>query len=345
MKILLVSPMPPPAGGIATWTKVYCKYLESSGHSVRLINTAVVGKRASRQGEKRLKDEIVRAAHIFSGMRKALAEEEYDCVHINTSCSKLGILRDVACMSMAKGQNVILHCHCNVEDQIGSGALSRRLLSCAARMANRVFVLNEKSRSYLEAIGCGNVRIIPNFIEPEAIAEDHVIRKRIEKIIYVGHVRRTKGFFELLKAAERLSDIVFQVVGPVCEDISGADVPANVCMLGVKPKDEVLKLLGDADVFLFPSYTEGFSIALLEAMASGLPIIATDVGANRDMIEEHGGVIIAKVDPEAIVQAVDQLKMADVREKMSAWNILKVQNSYLLKNIIEELLAIYKKSS
>lgn len=338
MKILLLSPLPPPAGGIATWTEVYCRYLESSGHSVRLINTAVVGKRVSRQGEKHMKDEIVRAAHIFSGMRKALAEEEYDCVHINTSCSKLGLLRDAVCMGMAKGQNVILHCHCNIEDQIGSNVLSKRLLFRVAKMANRVLVLNKKSYEYLRALGCDNVRIVPNFIEADAIAEEYTVRENIEKIIYVGHVRRTKGLFEILEAAGKLPETIFQIVGPVCEDLTGVSVPANVHMLGTKPKDEVLKLLGDADVFLFPSYTEGFSIALLEAMASGLPVIATDVGANRDMIDEYGGIMIAKADPEAVVQAVGQLKMADVRERMSAWNRNKVKSCYTTERVMTDLL-------
>ena len=52
------------------------------------------------------------------------------------------------------------------------------------------------------------------------------------------------------------------------------------------------KYLDKADVFLFPSYTEGFSISLTEAMASGLPCIASDVGANQDMLENHGGILI-----------------------------------------------------
>ena len=46
MKILLLSPLPPPAGGIATWTEEYCRYMESTEHSVRVINTAFVNNLA-----------------------------------------------------------------------------------------------------------------------------------------------------------------------------------------------------------------------------------------------------------------------------------------------------------
>jgi glycosyltransferase involved in cell wall biosynthesis len=66
--------------------------------------------------------------------------------------------------------------------------------------------------------------------------------------------------------------------------------------------------LGSADVFLLPSRQEGFSNAILEAMACGLPVIATDVGGNAEAIVNHrGGLIVEPQNPEALASAINQM--------------------------------------
>ncbi len=66
--------------------------------------------------------------------------------------------------------------------------------------------------------------------------------------------------------------------------------------------------LKDADVFLLPSRQEGFSNAILEAMAAGLPVIATDVGGNAEAIEHgRGGLIVEPFNPQAIASAITEL--------------------------------------
>ena len=339
MKILLLSPLPPPAGGIATWTEEYCKYVASTDHSIFLINTAVMGKRAAGQ-KKRLWDEWTRSRWILGNMKKALRENVFDCIHINTSCSPSGLLRDVACLLMAGRRPVILHCHCNVADQIGKSQLGKTLLSFAVQKSDCVLVLNESSKQYLQTLGCMEAKIVPNFIDMETVIPNSGIREKIEKILYVGHVRKEKGFFELLEAAASLQEIVFEVVGPVYEKLDGLSIPPNVHMLGMKPKEEVPAFLQDADVFLFPSHSEGFSLALLEAMAVGLPVIATEVGANKDMLEGHGGILIPVGDVKAIVSAVEKLQSQSLRRTMSGWNCDKVQEYYTVDAVMSHLLTI-----
>ena len=95
-------------------------------------------------------------------------------------------------------------------------------------------------------------------------------------------------------------------------------------------------------MYLFPSHSEGFSIALVEAMARGLPVIASDVGSNRDMIENQGGVIIEVGNVEQIVQAIIKLQDSDERRRMSAWNINKAIKHYTVKAVCEKLIYIYE---
>ena len=338
MRMLLLSPLPPPAGGIATWTENYCKYMHSVGHTVWLVNTAVRGQRSYGEQKKRLSGELKRIWDILCQTHRTLQEEHIDYVHINTSCSPAGLLRDILCMLLAKRHLLVLHCHCNVEDQVGKSRLGKHLLTFAVRKADRVLVLNEKSLHYVQTFGCTKVQILPNFTDLDAVTSAHIARENIKRILFVGHVRREKGLFELLEAASSFPEISFELVGPVHEDLKGIRVPSNVHLLGTQAKESVVTLLGEADVFLFPSYSEGFSMALLEAMAAGLPCIATDVGANRDMLEDRGGILIPAKDPRAIVDAIEKLRQPGTREAMSAWNQKKVRETYTVDRVMTQLL-------
>jgi glycosyltransferase involved in cell wall biosynthesis len=67
------------------------------------------------------------------------------------------------------------------------------------------------------------------------------------------------------------------------------------------------RFLEASDIFVLPSRQEGFSNALIEAMASGLPVVATDVGGNREALGEVGGRIVPPLDPVALAEAIKEL--------------------------------------
>lgn len=83
-------------------------------------------------------------------------------------------------------------------------------------------------------------------------------------------------------------------------------------------------------------------MSLTEAMAAGLPCIATDVGANKDMLEDKGGIIIPAGDGTAIIQALESMSDSTVRQKMSNWNIDKVKNEYTLEKVMYRIYNIYQ---
>ena len=90
MKILLVSPFPPPEGGIATWTVGFSEYCKVKKETLSIVDTALTGKRSANFNNKRsLIDEIKRTVYILSHMTRELQKKDVDIVHINTSCSLL----------------------------------------------------------------------------------------------------------------------------------------------------------------------------------------------------------------------------------------------------------------
>lgn len=115
-------------------------------------------------------------------------------------------------------------------------------------------------------------------------------------------------------------------------------------LIGVLNKQEIRLLLSKSDLFIFLTYTEGFSISLLEAMAMGVPIITTDVGANYEMLENKGGFIVPiKSDISTINEKLDMIKDMKTREKMSNWNINKVLNHYTVDSVMKQLVNEYTK--
>ena len=82
---------------------------------------------------------------------------------------------------------------------------------------------------------------------------------------------------------------------------------------------------------------------MLEAMACGLPCIATDVGANGDMLEDKGGIIVPVKNVDAIIDAFEKLEDNNIRKDISNWNIEKVKNNYTRTSVLDEIMDIYNK--
>ena len=98
-----------------------------------------------------------------------------------------------------------------------------------------------------------------------------------------------------------------------------------------------------ADIFLLPSRQEGFSNALLEAMASGLPVVATDVGGNREaVIDGDGGAIVAPESPGALADAVVRLaRERDVLPEIGLANRRRVEDVFSLEVSVQKLATWY----
>lgn len=343
MKVLLLSPLPPPSGGIASWTIRYQEYCALHNIDLRIINTAMLGKRATKETmKKNLWNEIKRTYQILHNTKKELLNNMPDIVHINTSCQKFGVVRDAICVALAHRKvPIIVHCRCNIEDQL-NGKLAKKAFAYMCKKSRKTIVLNGFSRKYVDDICKEKAIIIPNFIDEKMIDCCHEIRSEINEIVIVGHVERAKGLEIINQAATQNPSIHFLFVGAIREDISSIKISQNVSFAGRVDVEKVKEYLRRADIFVLASNSEGFSNAVLEAMAMGLPIVATDVGANREMIENEGGYIMKSRSPEEVTNGISFLSSANRRKKASQWNVNKVQNSYIADIIMKKYIELYK---
>ena len=166
------------------------------------------------------------------------------------------------------------------------------------------------------------LRLAPGGINPQDVYTAEPADRRLlsvpEKsplILWVGRLDPVKGLFHLLDAFRAVGsslDAHLLLAGDgslraaLTERIQGLSLVDHVHLLGSRP--DVPSLLRSADVFVFPSRTEGLPNALLEAMAAGLPIVSTDVPGCRDLIDhERTGLLVPYGDTDSLSGAIQRL--------------------------------------
>lgn len=229
MKIALISPLPPPEGGIATWTKEATSYFADNAIQFKLINNAVVGKRKDRiTAATSVRDELVRTNRILKELKATLDSFEPDLLHINTSCGRFGIYRDYLCILIAKKKSIpcILHCHCNVRDQLHS-SFAEYIFKLMVQMSAEVLVLNRSTQEYVKQHTQHDSILVPNFIDTHGKEEiNKMIKDSMQDVLFVGHIQKTKGCNEIIETARRCPKIRFSLQRKRPSLCLSGDIPA-----------------------------------------------------------------------------------------------------------------------
>jgi glycosyltransferase involved in cell wall biosynthesis len=177
------------------------------------------------------------------------------------------------------------------------------------------------------------------------IADDQVV------VCTVANLRWQKGYPDLLTAARRVVDrapeALFLAVGqgPLAEEITARrdelGLQVNFRLLGYRP--DAVRILAASDVFALASLHEGYPIAVMEALAVGLPVVATDAGGVPEAVRQNvEGFVLPAGHPEALADAlVTVVTDAGLRARMSA-AAAERGRQYDLATAIERLEQIYR---
>jgi glycosyltransferase involved in cell wall biosynthesis len=153
-------------------------------------------------------------------------------------------------------------------------------------------------------------RRIPNFVGMATLPGRSAAVGPERTLLYLGWVIPTKGIGELVQAWSELDPAGWRlhIVGPMDpaygQGLLDRHHPSRLSFEGGVEHREALVRMAAADAFVLPSYTEGFPNVLLEAMALGKPILATDVGEIAGMLGEDGGMIIPPRSTTALKDAL-----------------------------------------
>lgn len=347
INLLLISPQTKQSqGGMTIWTDVFLENCNNYDICCDLLNIATIGKRAQRGNSRRnYVDEFVRTKGIYNNLKKMLAQKDYEVAHVNTSCGTFGLIRDYLIVKGIRKKQPnckrVVHFHCDVKCQTQC-KYKMYFLKKMLVIADEVLVLNEYNKQFLSGFNFRHITVISNFIDEKVVRkQDKVISDNIEKAVFVGFVQPQKGIHEIYELALQFSQITFELVGEVRDDVKKWRKPNNVILYGSKRHEDIIKILDNADIFVFPTHSEGFSIALLESMSRGLPCVTTLVGANAEMIERKGGILVPVNDVAAMIEAIKYMQDPVKRKEMSKWNVHKVSSDYTVRKVMKKLLEIY----
>jgi glycosyltransferase involved in cell wall biosynthesis len=352
-RLLFVSPLPPPTGGISNWMVAVRDSALADAFEIRVVNSspsaaevaATSRLRASRIGD---------AVRILAQLALELARFRPDVVHVNTSYF-WAFLRDGLAIRMARlaGARTVLHLRGGdfPEWAERAGAAWRSFIAATLRKTDLVIALTEHTRRWLERGDVGErVRQLPNFVRLDAIAPpDRSARSgRPVEVLFVGWLLEAKGVRELLAAARALPAARFTLVGPESPPFR-ASVDAELRALGERvrllptaPREEIFRLYREADVFVLPTWREGFPNVVVEAMAAALPVVATPVGAIGEIVEDGRTGILVPVRDAAALEAALRRLIDDpaLRAAMGAAGRARAEAEYGFEAVIERLAAI-----
>lgn len=361
-KILFVSAYGGVPGGVSRWASHILNYYSKYGKNDVDITLVPMGRSSfvsiTMPLGQRLKENIKDYTGIFNNFYKTLKKEKFDILHLASSGS-LSVFKDWLMIRAAKKRKMktIIHFHFGrFEDLFYKNNWEWKMIKVLCRKADRVIVLDRKSKSILEKAGFPNVQIIPNPIAPDIdkYLENHENTKRQSRhILYVGHVLTTKGIFELMDACQNLKDMKLKLVGNITNDMRDNLITKYsgfnewYFIDGEQPYDKVIEEMQKCDIMVLPSYTEGFPNVILEAMACGTPIVATKVGAIPEMLSaeednEAAGVLIEPQNSESIKDAINSLFLnQDFKNRIGITASKRVKERYSIDKVWNKLTNIW----
>lgn len=283
-------------------------------------------------------------------------------VHINTSLNRQAFWRDLVYLLVAR------LCRVRVLWQVHGGSLP--MVFCAENhlppgflrwilgLPELIVVLAQSEfTAYGDFVPGQVVSVAPNGIDCRpylAISHRPMPKGAALRLLYLGRLDQRKGLRELIDALGQALrqglevNLVMAGSGPdealLKQHVAESGLSDKVSFPGAMFGQFKRACFSAADVFVLPSWSEGLPYALLEAMAAGLPVIATRVGAIPDvMMEGVHGVFVPRQDPQALVRAMFHLA-ADraVLDSMRTACRQRIVRSYSQRALVERFEPLYR---
>lgn len=178
--------------------------------------------------------------------------------------------------------------------------------------ADIVFNYGGKITSIIKKIGVPENRIIsiPTGIDDDWIRNEITPTNEVKRFVFLGRFERRKGVQEIQYAIQELIrkglDFQFDFIGPIPNDLhikSGKVIYNGV----IKGKEEITSVLDQCDVLVCPSYSEGMPNVIMEGMARGLAILATDVGAVSVQVGDENGWLLPQADKDLLLKSMEKI--------------------------------------
>jgi glycosyltransferase involved in cell wall biosynthesis len=205
-----------------------------------------------------------------------------------------------------------------------------------------------KRVEYLPGVGLDVKRFANTVVDKNEKRRELGVPEDASLVLSVGELNRNKNHEAIIRALSQLSDPKVHYVicgrGPLDRYLKELarklEIAENVHFLGLRY--DIAEICKASDVFVFPSFREGLSVALMEAMAAGLPVVCTAIRGNVDLIEDQrGGFLLKPEDFDGFANALQRLLLSsELRRKFGEINKTKI-GRYSRGNVLGDLARVY----
>lgn len=324
--ILLCSPHHG-TGGIVRWTGNVMTYYQTSTQKTVSVEFMPMDRSSFVTEKTSLPMRIFGGFNDYrkflASIREKISRQKYSAVHF-TSSGSLGFIRDILLIRLLESRNIpsIVHFRFGrIPDLLEKRNWEYLLLHKVMKNVSQAIAIDCRTYNALKAHGYTNVSLVPNAMSPSMETEVSRYENEVRiprRILFAGHLFKEKGIFELAHACSQIDDIELVIAGKgnvgVEDELRkafSAGKNSKITFLGEISHNELIEQMCKCALFAFPSYTEGFPNAILEAMACGCTIIATPVGAIPEMLEFDSdkacGVSIPEKETEHLKDALIRL--------------------------------------
>ncbi|MDE7252910.1 MAG: glycosyltransferase family 4 protein [Acetatifactor sp.] len=284
-------------------------------------------------------------------VKRIMRDIHFDLVHCHTPVGGV-VARLAAKTHRKKGTKVIYTAH-GFHFYTGAPKLYWLIFypieKWLSRYTDVLITINTEDHARAERFSMGRLEYVPGVgIDLTRFGAEHNTGIQGAEngiwLMSVGELNENKNHETVIRAIADREDIYYTIagIGPLeqhlKELIAELHLEKRVFLLGYRR--DVPALFAAADIYIHPSYREGLSVSIMEAMASGLPVICSKIRGNKDLIDENGGFLFDPHSMEACRESIAQMLEAD-RDTMGQYNMEKIKK-FSIEVVQKKMAAIYE---
>ncbi len=351
--VLLVGPLSggPLVGGIETGIDMILRSSLVGRHELSFFNSF-----NAPSIDRALHRRIWRQVRSFASFERTLLQRRPAVLHVKTA-EAVNFWQGIAYATLGRsaGCRVLLQIHGGAFDTwyARQSARAQASIRAALGIPHVLIALSDFWRRFLSGLRPeAAIHVVPNGVELDKARARPSEPRRGLRVTTIGTLGVRKGHFDIVEAAALLRDldVTFEFVGPDEYGGEGVQLGELARKLGVESRiqltgplsgDDKWAALARADVFLLPARNENMPNSVLEAMAAGLPVIATDVGAVAEMLADPRA-LVPVGDPAAIAAKLRLLHDDEAtRSSMGRTNLERATDRYSFAEVETCLDALY----
>lgn len=365
MRVLISGHLPPPVGGMATYYQSLLNSDLSKYVDYQFVQTSSHQRELATSGRASFSN-LIYAIADCARYTRALIRYRPAIVHIGTAFG-LSFLKHSYCVFLARllRKKIVLHPHCSLQVLYNERSnLWKWFFRQVIDRTDAVIAMSHEWMQLNKVVPACRTCYLPNFVnidEYQSALETHqngVKQTGTLSILYLGYLGQAKGSFDLVDSVDLLHrqglEMNFHLVGSelnageraqLQEKVDALELGESIHLDQPAYGEKKISFFRAADIFVYPSYHEGVPMAVLEAMASGLPIIATRVGGLPDLVRENG-LLIDPGRPDQLAEALAALKRdPGLRLEMQKNSYAAVCQRFNITKHVADLVEIYRQVS